>query len=269
MSVWFGRIRTVGRRQRQVNEEFAAVAGAGAARLDPAAVHLDQAAHQRQADPQAPLGAAQGPVDLGEHVEHPRQHVGGNADAGVSHRDHHFTRGLTSPARHLDTAPDLSARIGILGGVVEQVGDHLGQAHGVGVEDQRRGRQGNGELVAAGLNERLAGFDGAADDRGQLDRRLAEFDLAAGDARDFQQVIDQADHVIHLPFHHLMHALDGTAFGVGQPEEMEAIADQGEQIAQLMGQHRQEFVFAAVGVFQCLLHLLALGDVHQHVDGAD
>ena len=73
-------------RERQPHHELAAAAGAGAARRDAAAVHLDQAAHQRQADAQAALRAAVARIGLHEHVEHARQRLGGNADAGVAHR---------------------------------------------------------------------------------------------------------------------------------------------------------------------------------------
>ena len=50
-------------------------------------MQLDQLAHQRQPDAEPALGRAQRAVGLGEQVEHLRQHLRGDADARVAHRD--------------------------------------------------------------------------------------------------------------------------------------------------------------------------------------
>ena len=113
---------------RQAHDELAALARAVALRLDGAAVHLDQPLHQRQADAQPALRALQRPVHLGEHVEDAGQHLGRDADAGVPDPDHRL---LAVP---LDGEPDAPAALGVLGGVVQQVRQDLGQPGQVGVQ---------------------------------------------------------------------------------------------------------------------------------------
>src|SRR5207237_807047 len=51
------------------HHELASLARAGAARLDGAAVQLDEAAHQRQADAEAPLRTIERLLGLDEEVE--------------------------------------------------------------------------------------------------------------------------------------------------------------------------------------------------------
>ena len=76
----------------------------------------DQAAHQRQADAEPALCAAVRAIDLREHVEHRRELVGRDADAVVADGD---DGAAVAPSA---AAPDVAAGVGVLGGVVEQVG---------------------------------------------------------------------------------------------------------------------------------------------------
>src|SRR6185369_11986379 len=73
--------------QREADDELAALARPVALRLDPAAVQLDEAAHQRQAEPEAALRTDARALHLGEGLEDLRQHLRGDADAGVAHPD--------------------------------------------------------------------------------------------------------------------------------------------------------------------------------------
>ena len=77
-----------GSQGRQADDELAALVRPFAAGLDGAAVHLDQAADQRQADAQAALRAGDRAVGLGEQVEDPRQQVRFDADAVVANAQH-------------------------------------------------------------------------------------------------------------------------------------------------------------------------------------
>ena len=136
--------RDVGRQGGQADDELAALVGAVAVRLDAAAVHLDQPAHQRQADAQPALRAVERAVDLGEQVEDARQHLGG-MPMPVSR-----TRMTASSSSALHREGDRAAFLGVLGGVVEQVAEHLGQPHRVAVDAQRLARQRDGQLVPFG-----------------------------------------------------------------------------------------------------------------------
>ena len=60
----------------------------GAVRGHRAAVHLDDPLDERQADAEAAARASAGAIGLPEHVEHARQHLGMDADAGVADADH-------------------------------------------------------------------------------------------------------------------------------------------------------------------------------------
>jgi hypothetical protein len=222
-------------------------------------VHLDQAAHHGQADPQPALPAPDRAVGLGEHVEHARQRFGRDADPGVAHRDQRH------PVLAPDLDPDAAARIGVLGGVVEQVGEHLGQAHAVGLQDQRFFGQGHRQLVAGAFDRQLAGLDRAVDDLGDRRALQPQVDLAARDARHFHQVVDQPDDLAHLAPDHLDHAV-GLAPAVGPAHQLHRVGDRRQRIAQLVGQGRQELVLAAVGFLQRFLGLHGAGNVERNAD---
>ena len=57
-------------RERQANNEFAALAQSAARGGNRAAMHLDQPLHQRKADAQSSFGAVERTVALHEEVEH-------------------------------------------------------------------------------------------------------------------------------------------------------------------------------------------------------
>ena len=61
----------------------------------------------------------------------PGRLVGGDADAGVLHRHHHVA---SLPLR---AQPDVAPPVRVLGGVVQQVREHLRQTGQVGVHDDR------------------------------------------------------------------------------------------------------------------------------------
>jgi hypothetical protein len=102
-------------RARQRDHELAAAAEALGEGEHLAAVQLHQPLDQRQPDAEAADGAIDGLVGLREQLEHARQHLGAHADAVVAHADDRFVLvGAGSEA-------DVTAAVGVLGGVVEQV----------------------------------------------------------------------------------------------------------------------------------------------------
>src|SRR5580693_6392340 len=66
--------------QRQAHHELAPLAESAAVDLDAAAVHLDQAAHQREPDAEATFDARQRVVALDEGLEDVGEPVGRDAD---------------------------------------------------------------------------------------------------------------------------------------------------------------------------------------------
>jgi hypothetical protein len=128
-------------------------------------VQFDQALHEGQAQAQAALGAVGGALGLREQVEHGGQQVGRDADAVVGHAHQHVVG--------RDAHPDAqeSAFRGVLGGVVEQVGDHLHQALGVALDEGRAGfrLQVQAQLVAARFDQRAHLLDRVVDHVAQVD----------------------------------------------------------------------------------------------------
>ena len=68
-----------GRGNRQPHEEFTALAEAGAARLDRAAMQLGEAFDQRKSESQSTFASTVDAVDLGKHVEHAADRLGCDA----------------------------------------------------------------------------------------------------------------------------------------------------------------------------------------------
>ena len=147
--------------------------------------------------PSPPCDLRGGVVHLHEQLEDAGQHVRGDADAVVPHPQHRLV------ALPLGRQPDAPVRLGVLGGVGQQVADDLGEPHRVGVEQQGFGRKSDAQLVALGVDERLDRLHRTGDDRGQFDPLLAEFDLAPHDPGHVEQVVHQPDQVMDLPLHHL------------------------------------------------------------------
>jgi hypothetical protein len=113
--------------------------------LHPAAVHLDQPADEAQPDAKPALLPLQRPTDLREYLEDGSQLLRRDAHAVVL--DAHDG---VAPVP-LDGQPDVSARRGVAGAVVEQVGEHLRQPGAVAVHVDRPGRQRDRQFVPAVL----------------------------------------------------------------------------------------------------------------------
>ena len=127
-------------RQRQADHELRPLAQPVALGLDGPAVHLDEVPHERQADAQPALRPAVGRVRLDEQVEDPGQHLRRDADARVAHAEHSLTALL------FDGQTDAAVRLGVLGGVGQEVTDHLRQADRVRLQQERPIGQDHSEL---------------------------------------------------------------------------------------------------------------------------
>ena len=123
-----GRLRRLDQAPRQANREDRPVPLAGAGRGDLAAVQFDERSHDGQAQPQPAARPVQRLPLLRKEIEDARQHFGLNADARVADLEQHV--GPVNPAPDLDPA----ARLGVLGGVRDEVGEHLGEP----LRDRRR-----------------------------------------------------------------------------------------------------------------------------------
>ncbi len=87
-----------------------------------------------------------------------------------------------------------------------------------------------------------ASLDGVLQDRVQREGCEAKLELAAVDAVDVEQVVDQPDQLAQLAVHDFAGACRHGGIALGALEHFEHVAQGGKRIAQLMRQHRQEFV---------------------------
>jgi hypothetical protein len=176
-----------------------------------------------------------------------------DADARVLQPD------LQHLAGSLDVEPDVSAYRRVLGGVAEQVRNYLDQPLAVGDDFDRPRRQVGFERVLAAVEIGAARIDRRFDDLGSADPVAAQFEHAARDARDVEQVVDQARHLRDLALDHFDRFLD---FRIRQALQVEGgVAHRRERVAKLVREDRDELVLAAAGFLALQLGTFAVRDV--------
>src|SRR5215468_8058688 len=104
---------------RQAYDERRAAPRSVAARLDDAAVLLDEALDERQSYPEATLTPIERPFSLPEQIEDPWQEIGGNSNACIFHAQDGVTM------IRLDSDAQRPARRCVLDGVRQKVCNHL------------------------------------------------------------------------------------------------------------------------------------------------
>src|SRR5262249_2365006 len=102
-----------------------------APRLDAPAVHLDEAADEREPDPQTAAGPGKTLVELREHLEDAFPLLGRESDSLVADRD----LDPAGPRRRRES--DRASRIRELAGVVQEVREDLRDAHGIRPQEDR------------------------------------------------------------------------------------------------------------------------------------
>ena len=97
-------------------------------------MQFDEPLDEREPDAETTVRQLPGLIHLGEHVEHPIEHLDRDASAGVRDRCLQAITGITphQGAAQLDRA----AGRGVFRGVVQEIGQNLGQAYGVGLDYQ-------------------------------------------------------------------------------------------------------------------------------------
>ena len=230
----------LGLRERQRDRHRRALLQAGAVRRHLPVVHAHDALHEREADPEAALRAVRRAVGLREQVEHVRQQLRVDAAAVVAH----LRPRLAAVDR--DREHDAPARRRVLGRVVEQVDEHLDQPRAVALDRHRRVRQLHRQCVLALLDVRARLFHGRHRDLVQVEDLVLQFDQAARDARDVQQVVDQLRHVAHLARDDVAGLQAQPLVHFGQAQELGRARDRRQRIAQFVRQHREELVLHLV-----------------------
>ena len=103
-------------------------------------------------------------------------------------------------------------------------------------------------------------IDRPLDEFRQGGRLAAKPQLAAGDARDIDQIVNQTPELFELLRHHA-DELEDLIESLGlSGNELDRGGQWGERIAELVGERGEKFVLAAIGIAEALLDPLALGD---------
>src|SRR4051794_23361983 len=96
--------------------------------LDIAAVEARESLDQREAETETALAPILGTVDMGEHLEDLRKYVGSDAEPRVLDPEDDLS--IVEGRRQ----PDLPSRLGVLGGITEEIDEDLSKSSRVGVQ---------------------------------------------------------------------------------------------------------------------------------------
>ncbi len=100
--------------------------------------------------------------------------------------------------------------------------------------------------MSALVDERARALNSPLDDGAQNERLLAKLDLAARDARDVEEVVDQPGHVLDLPLDDLARARDANRLVLVDAHDLQGRGHRRERVSELVAEHCEEFVFAAI-----------------------
>jgi hypothetical protein len=159
-------------------------------------VEVHEALHHGEAQAHATLGAIEAAIDLGEELEHAVEHLARNADAAVPNAQ----KGVIAIAVNVDA--HRAALLGVLDGVADQVADDLLEAHPVATNELQRLDIGR-VVERLALRGRVVRVEAVSDDLREVDGLGVEDDLAVGDARDVEQIVDQPREVVRLAIDHV------------------------------------------------------------------
>ena len=174
--------------------------------------------------------------------------LGRDADAGVAHA---MMRTVLAPRRRAARCGRSARRV--LGGVVEQVGDHLRQPHGVGVEPDRLVGQRHPQRVAAPASISGATLCQAPCPARGASRRAARRSSIRPWVMRETSIRSSTSCAMWLSWRSsTSRARSQLRVVAAAPdlEHFERIAHRRQRIAQLVRQGRQEFVLAPVGLCQ-------------------
>ena len=135
--------------------------------------------------------------------------------------------------------------------VGEQIGDDLLGTRRIGEQRHRLIGHIHRELVLLLVNQRPDRCYGAMDDDRGIDRLLAQRNLVAADSRHIEQVVDQVSQILRLPVNDLEQLV--SRFAGRHLPQGNCVANRGQRVAQLVGQHGQELVLLPIGVFDAVI----------------
>ena len=219
------------------------------------AVQRGDVFHQRQAQAQTSLGAVWGALALCEQVKDAGQQIGCNAAAVVGDLN------MGSLIMYLQQQLDLTVLWGVFGGVVQHVGDHLHQPVFIAFNKHQGRGHANAQRVFARVDQGQGLLHRVVKHQFQVQFLLGNLHQTACDARNIQQVIDQAGHVFDLAGDDVACLSNTLLAQSGHFEHLRGGADGGQRVAQFVRQHRQKLVLAFALPLQGFFGQLLLMDV--------
>ena len=218
------------------------------------AVHLDELAHQRQAD-------AESRLRVGGLRRRENRLNSFDCDSGAMPMPLSLTRNSTKRASRRTLRwmrpPSLVYLAALLSRLPRICTRRVRSPRTI----SELGRAVDRELVAMLGDHRLQRLDGARDDRLAAHGSCARLDRAARDARDVEQVVDQPRQVQRLAVDDVARPLScGLSIDAAR-HDLDGVADRRERIAQLVREDREELVLVPVGSLQRGLGARALGDL--------
>ena len=241
-------------RQLQRHREGTALPQACAVRLDAALMHPDQSLGQVQPQAQSVECRVLLQTELTESVEHPLEVLWCDAHAGIP--DTEANPGSIHFSRHGNEAIGR----GELARIVHEVRHHLPDSSRVGMHQGLSIWQFEADRYPGFLRNQARCIDDVSQQLEQIEGPAPQWDGVGLDARDIEQIINQAGHVIDLPLDHFQSIPANQQFGIAQ-QQCNQIAGGCKRAAQLMSQHRDELVLATVGFLQSRLSPPSLGDL--------
>ena len=235
--------------ERQAHDELRALAEPVAVGADLAAVQLDEALEERQPEPQAPAAPIEGRVRLHEGLEEPREHLRRHADARVRDADDGPSP-PGSPATDTVTRPPRRVN---LAAFWSRLPTTCARRAPSAFTKTRIRRQDCLQTHAVLLEERAMVLDRPPDELVELEPLPLQLDLVLRDARDIEQVVDQVRELPDLPVDDRLGPSRLLAAGHGAVEDVEAVLDGRERVAQFVGEDGQELVLVPVGLAQFLV----------------
>ena len=193
---------------------------------------LRERAHERQPDAKA--------LGRGLPGKQSKRACSRSADThpGVTHADLDLI--ISCSGGH----PDLATFRSVLGGIVQEVGQELGQSDGVAAQPHRRTWQLHGQRLTAPLKLRLRSLRGGRHHRVNLHGAALKLQGAPLDPREVEEIIGYSPEVSRLPRHHVQGR--GMSGLVDPLQDVGGVANGRQWIPKLVADHGQELVFPLI-----------------------
>ena len=109
--------------------------------------------------------------------------------------------------------------------------------------------------MAEAIDQGPGCFDRPSHHAGQVYLLLAEDNRSLRDASDIEQIIDQADQVLHLSVQHPPCLLPRLSVQARHLQQVEGISHRSQRVPQFVAQHGQELILVAVGITKFLIQM--------------